>query len=1299
MKKLKISLAGILALLLFLFAYTAYTQAATIRVPDNFSTIQAALDAARSGDTVIVAKGVYKGAGNKNLDFKGKAITLESESGPTQTIIDCEGMGRGFYFHSRETKDAVLKGFTIKNGSPGGSLVQIALNTQTGSKLVFVDVQSDLIRPKNDGDPAVEPGELMGLDIVLKNNSINLINNVVATLKTTDTRVVGMTPVYTGTQITSWNEVNMSSVGIPVTYGTIYGNSTKSLFYQYVKINNNFMPLGDSVKFTLEIRADNSLVGTDEFLVKVGADIILDTVDVDEYLKPDGVPGDIELRIRNITTNLLENIRLDISTDSRRVNFDNRRVDITDMSSGRTRTVAFKTTIDSGFSGHVKLTLRIEVNRVLVNIENFSYYFGMRSQYINHWIVDDDNRNGIAEPGESIELQISRWNPTNQTAKNVRATLSTSDTRIIKIDEDRGDYRDILAYDVKESRYEYDFTIADASAFADVTDFDLRGHTVTFKLAVEEDGILMGEETFTMRIGGTIRYLPSDGYEYLMRTISDSKSLSPSNNANGIPEPGETIGIQITLINIWTDHIDNVEAELRSKNDVSFIVDYKNYGEIRRRNSTRTEEFLVKIDEVFEGNKIVFEIEIEGRIDGSRRKFGMDVFTIPVQNESLNSVFNYSSGTVLIDGGVTTTTTSASTDGFGGAISCVNASSPTIKNNIITRNTATSSGGGIFCGDGASPLIVNNVISGNSASAFGGGISCNNVSSPTLINNTIYGNTAGMQGGGIRAQNSSFPTVLNTILWANNPNQIYIDSGSSIGITYSDVQGGWIGAGNINAHPLFVDTANDDYRLMDNSPCIAAGIVAANMPDKDIEDKLRPSPPGSKPDIGAYESQMPTLPLTIKDVAPSSGIQGTNGLDITINGSNFIDGATVSFSGSGIIVVSTSFVNSTKLNAKINISTGAPTGARNVIVTNPGGLMAIGTNMFQVNPAAAVALKIDTVQTTSRDSNFLADVKVEGIIDLAGFQMEIEFSPAIFEVIKIEEGAFLKTGASTFWQEPIINKTTGTITQIASARLSAGGVSGIGVLARITLRAKANGEGFIKFKNAILSDSRGSLISVSTYDANVKVSGTPPWDVNGDGRVDILDLVLVAQSIGDSSPSGTGARYDVNGDGVVNVLDLVLVSQHFGEVYTTSAAPGAVLKATPNQLPALVKAYNLMEENPSSDPAFIRAKELLHSLISDIKANKTAMFQNYPNPFNPETWIPYQLSEGSEVEIKIYNSAGQLIRTLDMGYRNPGYYISKADAAFWDGIDGNGEKVSSGVYFYIVRAGQYSETRKMLMVK
>ncbi|MFC1712669.1 NPCBM/NEW2 domain-containing protein [Candidatus Poribacteria bacterium] len=94
-----------------------------------------------------------------------------------------------------------------------------------------------------------------------------------------------------------------------------------------------------------------------------------------------------------------------------------------------------------------------------------------------------------------------------------------------------------------------------------------------------------------------------------------------------------------------------------------------------------------------------------------------------------------------------------------------------------------------------------------------------------------------------------------------------------------------------------------------------------------------------------------------------------------------------------------------------------------------------------------------------------------------------------------------------------------------------------------------------------------------------------------------------------------------------------------------------------------------------------------------------SLLQNFPNPFNPETWIPYQLSEDSEVTVRIYSATGQLIRKIDLGYREAGSYVTRDAAAYWDGKSEAGERVASGVYFYSIQAGGYGATRKMTVAQ
>jgi predicted outer membrane repeat protein len=99
-----------------IFLCPCVVLAATINVPADQPTIQAGIDAAVAGDTVLVADGTYTGEGNRDIDFKGKAITVQSENGAANCIIDCERAGRGFYFHENEGYTSVIMGLSITNG-------------------------------------------------------------------------------------------------------------------------------------------------------------------------------------------------------------------------------------------------------------------------------------------------------------------------------------------------------------------------------------------------------------------------------------------------------------------------------------------------------------------------------------------------------------------------------------------------------------------------------------------------------------------------------------------------------------------------------------------------------------------------------------------------------------------------------------------------------------------------------------------------------------------------------------------------------------------------------------------------------------------------------------------------------------------------------------------------------------------------------------------------------------------------------------------------------------------------------
>ncbi len=98
-------------------------------------------------------------------------------------------------------------------------------------------------------------------------------------------------------------------------------------------------------------------------------------------------------------------------------------------------------------------------------------------------------------------------------------------------------------------------------------------------------------------------------------------------------------------------------------------------------------------------------------------------------------------------------------------------------------------------------------------------------------------------------------------------------------------------------------------------------------------------------------------------------------------------------------------------------------------------------------------------------------------------------------------------------------------------------------------------------------------------------------------------------------------------------------------------------------------------------------------------AKDNALMQNFPNPFNPETWIPFQLKQDSDVSIKIYSAMGELIRELDLGNKPAGMYISQDRAGYWDGKDKFGSPVASGVYFYSIKTKDFSDVKKLIVLK
>ena len=362
-------------------------------------------------------------------------------------------------------------------------------------------------------------------------------------------------------------------------------------------------------------------------------------------------------------------------------------------------------------------------------------------------------------------------------------------------------------------------------------------------------------------------------------------------------------------------------------------------------------------------------------------------------------------------------------------------------------------------------------------------------------------------------------------------------------------------------------------------------------------------------------------------------------------------------------------------------------------------IIAVGTQSTSDVSDVGFVLSTDATSVRSGDP-FTLRLSAEKVSDLAGWQTDITFDPAVLEAVEVNEGDFLKTGGEgTFFLRGTIDNTAGKITSISSARLS-GGVNGTGTLLSVTFTAKTTGETRITLSNLHAGDSSTEAIPLDAPEIVIMIGDRafPAWDVNQDGQVNVLDLIGVAQHLGNDA--SVNSQADVNGDRTINVLDLITVAQHLGES-TTSASPIIVAMDNIEGLDAtMIQTWieRVQVENDGSI-AFRQAIANLEQLLSLFIPEETALLHNYPNPFNPETWIPYRLAEPAEVTFRIYSASGVLVRTLALGYQPAGIYEYRSRAVYWDGKNDVGEPVASGIYFYTLTAGDFAATRKMLIMK
>jgi len=324
------------------------------------------------------------------------------------------------------------------------------------------------------------------------------------------------------------------------------------------------------------------------------------------------------------------------------------------------------------------------------------------------------------------------------------------------------------------------------------------------------------------------------------------------------------------------------------------------------------------------------------------------------------------------------------------------------------------------------------------------------------------------------------------------------------------------------------------------------------------------------------------------------------------------------------------------------------------------------------------------------------EVAVQNTGDLSSYGLSLTLKPALVSVSAIVEGTATRSDAAPgFWQIPVVAHGSDAIriTDIAAIRDPSLAQAASGnLLIGLRIRAERSGRLEVVASDIRLSDSAGLSIPARVSTLSVLIEPPPlAGDVNGDGVVDLSDLVLVARSIGVRDPTALNRpSTDLNGDGTVDIADLLLVAQNFGRTRGAVAAAGTRFTTMPSASSASSLSLareairrHLYAADGSLRSALLELAELLDASTEPTVAPLLIVRQNHPNPFNPETWIPVRLSRPVEVSAVIYDLSGAAIRRLAVD-------ASLSDVVdptlHWDGRRDDGSECASGVYIARITA-------------
>ncbi|KPK72150.1 MAG: hypothetical protein AMJ79_15935, partial [Phycisphaerae bacterium SM23_30] len=761
-------------------------------IPAEYETIQAAIDDANDYDRIIVADGVYQGHGNRDIDFKGKSITVRSENGPEVCIIDCEGdesdPHRGFRFHRGENNYATLDGFTITNGwGPGESLNDDVISA---GGAIFCEGSSPTI---TNCIIIGNSGHYFAGGILCTSNSSPTISNCIISHNTSylwgggiyirhdcnpniiNCMIINNRAVYGGgVGCTNRSKPRIINCTICNNVGYFGGGGFCSAIESNPQINNSIL------------WGNTSRIGNEISLVEWGKDQKTsfsisysdirggkEAVDVDYNCKLNWGVGNIDtyphfafdndyhIRGGSPCIDAGDNLAVPAGV-ARDIEGIGRFYDDPCMVDTGISGVLGKAVVDMGAYEYVP-EKRMAV--FPIRLEFFADQDGPKPQ--DQTLSIDSAGAGSLQWLISENCSWLKVTPMKgrSNGEPVIATLKVDTSGLI-----HGDYNSELK-------------ISDPCAINSPQTVQVKLYIgkklyvtspyLTIQAAIdaadEGDTIIVADGTYT---GDGNRDITFRGKAITVRSengpgncIVDCEG-SEGDRHNGFLfknfEDNNSLLSGFTIINGYAYFSGGIYCGKYSSMEISNCI-------IRGNTSIEGGGIYIYIS-----NPTIINCTIEG-------------------NETGNfNVANYF---------------------LGGGIRCIY-SNPIIINSNIIRNKSQDYGGGLYCSQ-SELTIINCIICDNTA-AVGGGMYVRCWSKPKVINCTFSGNSA--VNGKILAFDSLWQhcpsniIVTNGILW-DGDDEIWNNDNSKIMITYSDVQGGWPGEGNINIDPNFVDEAGGDYHL------------------------------------------------------------------------------------------------------------------------------------------------------------------------------------------------------------------------------------------------------------------------------------------------------------------------------------------------------------------------------------------------------------------------------------------------------------------------------------------------------